>query len=365
MTYKVAVLPGDGIGPEVVEQAVRVLNALKGDGLSIEFEQGLIGGVAYRQTGDPLPKSTIDLCRAADAILFGAVGDFSLDTLPRHLRPDRGGILRLRQELELFANLRPLFLFPQLIDASPVKADVIRGLDVMIVRELSSDIYFSQPSGFRTVDQGRWVGQREGYDTMRYNEGEVKRIVEYAFDLAAKRQKKVCSVDKSNVLEASQVWRDVATSVASHHPEIAFSCMYADNSAMQLVRAPTQFDVIVTGNLFGDILSDLGSVVAGSIGMLPSASLADAHYGLYEPIHGSAPDLAGQNKANPLGTILSAAMMLDISFGQSAFARRIEKAVSAVLDQGLRTGDIFSPGMTLVGTREMGDAVMDSLLRQG
>jgi 3-isopropylmalate dehydrogenase len=231
----------------------------------------------------------------------------------------------------------------------------------MIVRELSSDIYFSQPSGFRTVDQGRWVGQREGYDTMRYNEGEVRRIVEYAFDLAGKRKKKICSVDKSNVLEASQVWRDVATEVASHHKNIEFSCMYADNSAMQLVRAPTQFDVIVTGNLFGDILSDLGSVVAGSIGMLPSASLADAHYGLYEPIHGSAPDLAGQNKANPLGTILSAAMMLDISFSQPALARRIENAVSAVLDKGLRTGDIYSPGTTMVGTREMGDAVIEAL----
>ena len=361
MTHKIAVLPGDGIGHEIVKQAVRVLEALRSDGLSVEFEHADIGATAYRATGKPLPDTTLDIAKASDAILFGAVGDLSLDTLPRELRPDRGGILRLRQELGLFANLRPVKLHPQLASASTLKPEVIAGLDILIVRELSSDVYFGQPRGIRVLEDGPWKGRREGFDMMRYNEGEVERIVELACRFAKRRSGRLCSVEKSNVLETMEVWKQAAGEAAARHPDIKYSTMYVDNAAMQLVRRPTQFDVIVTGNLFGDILSDEGAMLTGSIGMLPSASLGEGKRGLYEPIHGSAPDIAGKDIANPLATILSAAMLLRESLDEPAAAARIEAAVSRVLDQGIRTADIAEPGKAVVGTAAMGDAVLQAL----
>jgi 3-isopropylmalate dehydrogenase len=361
MTHKIAVLPGDGIGPEIVNQAVRVLKHLQAEGLSLEFEHADIGATAWRATGKPLPDATLKIAQSADAILFGAVGDPTLDYLPRELRPDRGGILRLRQELGLFANLRPIKLHPQLADASTLKHEVIEGLDLLIVRELSSDVYFGQPRGIRVLEDGPWKGRREGFDMMRYNEGEVERIVELACRFARARKGRLCSVEKSNVLETMEVWKTTAAEVAARHPDVQYSTMYVDNAAMQLVRRPTQFDVIVTGNLFGDILSDEGAMLTGSIGMLPSASLGEGRRGLYEPIHGSAPDIAGKNIANPLATILSAAMLLRESLGEDQAASRVEAAVSKVLDQGIRTADIANKGGRTVGTEEIGTAVLKAL----
>ncbi len=345
----IALLPGDGIGPEVIAEARRVLEALELPGLT--FEEAPVGGAAYHEHGHPLPPATLDLARQADAILFGAVGDPACDGLDRHLRPEQA-ILGLRKELALFANLRPAKLFPELADASALRPEIARRIDLVIVRELNGDVYFGE-KGMRTTGAGR----REGYDIMSYDEDEVRRIARVGFETAMARGKKLCSVDKANVLETSQLWRDVVTEVAADYREVALSQMYVDNAAMQLVRDPGQFDVIVTGNLFGDILSDQASMCVGSIGMLPSASL-DAHgKGLYEPIHGSAPDIAGQGKANPLATILSAAMMLRYSLGQAEAADRIEKAVADVLESGARTMDLGG-AMT---TRAMGDAVVARL----
>jgi 3-isopropylmalate dehydrogenase len=349
---KVAVLPGDGIGPEIIAQATRVLRAL---GLSLEMEEAPVGGTGYQSAGDPLPPATLRLAKAADAILFGAVGDARYDNLPRAKRPEQA-ILGLRKELGLFANLRPAQVHPELASASALKAEVVAGLDILIVRELTGDIYFGEPKGIREV-----AGEREGFDTMRYRESEIRRIACVAFDAARKRNKRVCSVDKANVLETSQLWREVVTQEAKAYPDIELSHMYVDNCAMQLVRNPKQFDVIVTGNLFGDILSDEASMLTGSIGMLPSASLDAQGKGLYEPIHGSAPDIAGKGVANPLATILSAAMMLRYSLRQPEAATRVEQAVSKVLKAGLRTADILTPGTRKVGTREMGDAVLAAL----
>ena len=349
----VALLPGDGIGPEVITQARRVLDALAIDGLT--FEDALVGGAAYKATGHPLPPETLDLAKRADAILFGAVGDPDCDALERHLRPEQA-ILGLRKELSLFANLRPATLFPELADASALRPEVATQIDMIIVRELNGDVYFGEKGMRKTAD-----GKREGYDIMSYNEDEVRRIARVGFETAMARGKKLCSVDKANVLETSQLWRDVVIETHAEYPQVTLSHMYVDNCAMQLVRNPGQFDVIVTGNLFGDILSDQASMCAGSIGMLPSASLDSNQKGLYEPIHGSAPDIAGKGVANPLATILSAAMMLRFSLNQPEAAARIEKAVDAVLSQGLRTPDIHSEGTTRVGTREMGDAVVKAL----
>lgn len=354
---KIAVLAGDGIGPEIVAQARKVLNALD---LDFTFEEALVGGAAYEAYGHPLPEATLTLAKAADAILFGAVGDWKYDGLARELRPEQA-ILGLRKHLELFANLRPALLYPALANASSLKPDVVSGLDLLIVRELNGDIYFGQPRGIRQAPDGRFAGAREGFDTMRYSEPEVERIAHIAFQAAQKRSKKLTSVDKANVLETSQLWREVMDAVAPSYPEVALSHMYVDNAAMQLVRAPKAFDVIVTGNLFGDILSDQAAMLTGSIGMLPSASLNARNQGLYEPSHGSAPDIAGQDIANPLATILSAAMMLRHSLEHAEAAKRIELAVEKVLALDLRTADIWEPGMQKVGTREMGDAVVNAL----
>ncbi len=354
---KIAVLPGDGIGKEVTAQAVGVLKAL---GLPMEIEEAPVGGAAYDLSGDPLPEATLNLARAADAILFGAVGGWQYDTLPRAKRPEQA-VLGLRKHLNLFANLRPSIVYPELVNASTLKPEVVSGLDILILRELTGDIYFGQPRGIRIVEEGPFKGQREGFDTMRYTEGEIRRIMHVGFAAARKRARKLCSVDKSNVLETMQLWKEVAAEVANEYPDVAFSTMYVDNAAMQLVKNPRQFDVMVTGNMFGDILSDEASMLTGSIGMQPSASLNDSKKGLYEPIHGSAPDIAGRNLANPLGTILSAAMLLRYSFDQEDAARRIEGAVRKVLAQGLRTADIFETGTTKVGTREMGAAVLKAL----
>lgn len=345
----VALLPGDGIGPEVVAEAVRILDALAIDGLT--FEEAPVGGAAYDVSGHPLPEATLDLARRADAILFGAVGDPNCDGLERHLRPEQA-ILGLRKALALFANLRPATLFPELAEASALRPEIARGIDVMIVRELTGDVYFGE-KGMRTTDSGL----REGYDLMSYDEAEIARIARSGFETARARHGKLCSVDKANVLETSQLWRDVVIEVSADYPDIELSHLYVDNAAMQLVRDPGQFDTIVTGNLFGDILSDLASMCAGSIGMLPSASLDAAGKGLYEPIHGSAPDIAGQGKANPLATILSAAMMLRYSLGQMAAADRIETAVGKALTDGLRTADLGGSATT----REAGDAVIAKL----
>jgi 3-isopropylmalate dehydrogenase len=354
---KIAVLPGDGIGPEITAQAVAVLRAL---GLRAEIEQAAVGGAACDAAGDPLPEATLKLARDADAILFGAVGGWQYDQLPRPKRPEQA-VLGLRRELGLFANLRPSIVYPELVNASTLKPAVVSGLDLLILRELTGDIYFGEPRGLRTVDTGPWAGQREGFDTMRYAEGEIRRIMHVGFAAARKRGRKLCSVDKANVLETMQLWKDVAAEVAREYPDVAFSSMYVDNAAMQLVRNPKQFDVIVTGNMFGDILSDEASMLTGSIGMQPSASLNESKKGLYEPIHGSAPDIAGRDLANPLATILSLAMMLRYSFDDEAAAARVEAAVKKVLAQGLRTADIHEPGTTRVGTREMGAAVVKAL----
>jgi 3-isopropylmalate dehydrogenase len=344
----IALLPGDGIGPEVIAETVRVLDAA---GCGLTFEEAAVGGAAYRESGHPLPPATLDLARRADAILFGAVGDPSCDGLERHLRPEQA-ILGLRRELALFANLRPAKLFAELADASALRPEVASQIDMVIVRELNGDVYFGE-KGMRTTASGR----REGYDVMSYNEDEVARIAHVAFRTAMARNRKLCSVDKANVLETSQLWRDVVTEIAPEYPQVTLSHMYVDNAAMQLVRNPGQFDVIVTGNLFGDILSDQASMCAGSIGMLPSASLDSAGKGLYEPIHGSAPDIAGQGKANPLATILSAAMMLRYSLDRAGEADRIEAAVAKALAGGARSGDI---GGTL-STSQMGNAVIGAL----
>lgn len=349
---KIAVLAGDGIGPEIVAQAVRVLDHLKNDGLEIELEHGLIGGCAVDATGEPYPEATHRLASEADAVLLGAVGGPQYDALPRHQRPERG-LLAIRKALNLFANLRPAILYPELANASSLKYDVVAGLDIMIVRELTGDIYFGEPRGIETRD-----GQRVGFNTMIYSESEIRRIAHVAFQAAAKRQGKLCSVDKMNVLECTQLWRDVVSEVAQQYPQVTLSHMLVDNAAMQLVRNPKQFDVIVTGNMFGDILSDEASMLTGSIGMLPSASLDENSKGLYEPIHGSAPDIAGKDLANPLATILSVAMMLRYTFNQEEAAQRIENAVKKVLASGYRTKDIDEPGMKAVGTKAMGDAVL-------
>ncbi len=354
---KIAVLPGDGIGKEIVVEAQRVLRALD---LGIEMEEASVGGTAYEACGEPLPKATLDLARAADAILFGAVGDPRFDTIARDKRPEQA-ILGLRKELGLFANLRPAVVFAELADASSLRPEVVAGLDILIIRELTGDIYFGQPRGIRTLETGKFVGEREGFDTMRYSESEVRRIALVGFEAARKRGRKICSVDKANVLDTSQLWREVVTHVGRDYPDVELSHMYVDNAAMQLVRNPKQFDVIVTGNMFGDILSDEASMLTGSIGMLPSASMDERGRGLYEPIHGSAPDIAGLGVANPLATILSAAMMLRYSLNQVVAADRIEAAVKKVLAQGLRTPDIYQQGTTKVGTREMGDAVLAAL----
>ncbi len=354
---KIAVLPGDSIGTEITTQAVRVLEAL---GLPLTLEEAPVGGTAYDQLGDPLPESTLALARAADAILFGAVGGWQYDSLPRAKRPEQA-VLGLRKHLNLFANLRPSIVYPELVNASTLKPEVVSGLDILILRELTGDIYFGQPRGIRVVEDGPFKGQREGFDTMRYAEGEIRRIMHVGFQAARKRGRRLCSVDKANVLETMQLWKEVAAAVATEYPDVEYSSMYVDNAAMQLIRNPKQFDVIVTGNMFGDILSDEASMLTGSIGMQPSASLNETKKGLYEPIHGSAPDIAGKNLANPLATILSAAMMLRYSFEQEAAALRIEAAVRKVLAQGLRTADIFEAGTTKVGTVEMGDAVLKAL----
>lgn len=352
---KIAVLAGDGIGPEIIAQAVRVLDALKTGGLDIELEYGLIGGCAVDATGEPYPEATHQLARQADAILLGAVGGPQYDTLPRQQRPERG-LLAIRKELNLFANLRPAILYPELANASSLKYEVIAGLDIMIVRELTGDIYFGEPRGIEMRD-----GQRVGFNTMRYSETEIKRIAHVAFQAANKRNRKLCSVDKMNVLECTQLWRDVVIEVSREYPQVILSHMLVDNAAMQLVRDPKQFDVLVTGNMFGDILSDEASMLTGSIGMLPSASLDENNKGLYEPIHGSAPDIAGKDLANPLATILSVAMMLRYTFNQEEAAQRIERATKKVLASGFRTKDIDEPGMKSVGTKAMGDAVLSFL----
>ena len=354
---KIAVLPGDGIGPEITAEAVKVLNALD---LKFEMEQAPVGGAAYEASGHPLPPATLNLAKQADAILFGAVGDWKYDTLDRPLRPEQA-ILGLRKELGLFANFRPAICYEQLVNASSLKPELVAGLDILIIRELTGDIYFGQPRGRRTATDGHFPGAEEAFDTMRYSRPEIERIAHVAFQAAQKRNKKVTSVDKANVLETFQFWKDVVSEVAKQYPDVQLDHMYVDNAAMQLVKAPKAFDVIVTGNMFGDILSDEASMLTGSIGMLPSASLNSQNQGLYEPSHGSAPDIAGKGVANPLATILSAAMMLRFSLNQEAAAARIEAAVQKVLAQGLRTPDIYSEGTTKVGTREMGDAVVKAL----
>ena len=353
MTKKIAVLPGDGIGPEIVAEAVKVLKALQLKGLEIELEYGLIGGAAYDETGTPLPSETLKIAGAADAILLGAVGGYKWESLDISVRPEKG-LLGIRSELNLFANLRPAILYPQLADASSLKAEVVSGLDLMIVRELTGGIYFGKPRGIRTLPSG----EKEGFNTLVYSESEVTRIGKVAFDIARKRQGRICSVDKANVLEATELWRETMINLAKDYSDIELSHMYVDNAAMQLVREPKQFDVMVTTNMFGDILSDCASMLTGSIGMLPSASLDENSKGMYEPIHGSAPDIAGKNTANPLATILSVAMMLRYSLDEGELADMVETAVSVVLDQGYRTADIFSEGMKRIGTVEMGDAVV-------
>ena len=350
---RIAVLPGDGIGPEIMAQALKVLKRLE---LPLELEQAPVGGAGYDASGDPLPEATLKLARQADAILFGAVGGWKYDELPRAKRPEQA-ILGLRKHLALFANLRPAQVYAELAGASALKAEVVAGLDILIIRELTGDIYFGQPRGIHKLADG----QREGFDTMRYSEGEIRRIAHVGFQAAQKRGRKLCSVDKANVLETSQLWRDVVTEVGKEYPGVELSHMYVDNCAMQLVRTPKQFDVIVTGNMFGDILSDEASMLTGSIGMLPSASLDANNKGLYEPIHGSAPDIAGKDIANPLATILSTAMMLRYSLEQPAAADRIEAAVKKVLKEGYRTADIVEAGAKKVGTKEMGEAVLAAL----
>lgn len=358
MTQHILVLPGDGIGPEITAQAVKVMEVCRDDfGVDISWEEALVGGAGYDAAGHPLPPETLAKALAADAVLLGAVGGPKWDKLPDiSLRPERG-LLGIRKELQLFGNLRPALLYPQLADASSLKPEVVSGLDIMIVRELTGGIYFGQPRGIRTLENG----EKEGFNTYVYSESEIRRIAKVAFEMARKRNKRLCSVDKANVLEVTMLWRDVMEEVAKDYPDVELSHMYVDNAAMQLVRAPKQFDVVVTGNMFGDILSDAAAMLTGSIGMLPSASLDENAKGMYEPCHGSAPDIAGMNMANPLACILSVAMMLRYSFDNAGVAGKIEQAVSDVLDQGLRTADILSAGMTKVGTVEMGAAVVKAL----
>jgi len=356
MTDKIAVLAGDGIGPEIVKEALKLIDCLQSDfGFEAEIEAAAIGGAGYDQCGDPLPEATLSLCRQADAILFGAIGGPQYDELERELRPEKG-LLRLRSSLALFSNLRPAMLYPQLADASSLKNELVAGLDIMIVRELTGGIYFGQPRGIRELENG----EREGFNTLVYAEHEIERIARSAFDIARMRNRKLCSVDKANVLEASELWREVVSRVAADYADVELSHMYVDNASMQLVRAPKQFDVIVTSNMFGDILSDTAAMLTGSIGMLPSASLDARGKGMYEPIHGSAPDIVGKGLANPLATILSLAMMLRYSLGQPELAGKIDTAVGNVLNQGFRTADIADGGNS-VSTSEMGDAVVAAM----
>ena len=357
MSKRILVLPGDGIGPEIVAEAVKVLDKLAGEGLDIELDEGLVGGAAYDAVGTPLPETTLEMAREADAVLLGAVGGPKWESLDISVRPEKG-LLGLRAGLGLFSNLRPAILYPQLAGASSLRPEIVSGLDIMIVRELTGGIYFGQPRGIRTLEGG----ERQGFNTLVYAEHEIERIVRSACQIAMKRGRRVCSVDKANVLECTELWREVATRVVkAEYPEIELSHMYVDNAAMQLVRWPKQFDVMVTTNMFGDILSDAAAMLTGSIGMLPSASLNEKRQGMYEPIHGSAPDIAGKGVANPLATILSVAMMLRYSLDEAGMADRIEDAVVAVLDQGLRTPDIMSEGMTEVNCEGMGDAVVAAL----
>jgi 3-isopropylmalate dehydrogenase len=357
---KIAVLPGDGIGTEIVAEAVKVLQALD---LRFEMETALVGGAAYEAHGHPLPEATLKLAKEADAVLFGAVGDWKYDKLDRPLRPEQA-VLGLRKNLGLFANFRPAICYDELVSASSLKPELVSGLDILIIRELTGDIYFGQPRGRRSAPDGHFPGAEEAFDTMRYSRPEIERIAHVAFQAARKRSKRVTSVDKANVLETFQFWKDVVTEVGKQYPDVALDHMYVDNAAMQLVKAPKKFDVVVTGNMFGDILSDEAAMLTGSIGMLPSASLNASNQGLYEPSHGSAPDIAGKGIANPLATILSAAMMLRFSLNQPQTADRIESAVKHVLASGLRTADIHSVGTTKVGTREMGDAVVAAITKK-
>ncbi|MEQ8971581.1 MAG: 3-isopropylmalate dehydrogenase [Coleofasciculus sp. C1-SOL-03] len=355
--YRITLLPGDGIGPEIMAVAVDVLNVIGAQfDLSFEFTEALIGGAAIDATGEPLPTDTLEKCRHSDAVLLAAIGGYQWDNLPRHQRPETG-LLGLRAGLGLFANLRPATILPQLIDASTLKREVVDGVDIMVVRELTGGVYFGQPKGIFTTE----TGEKRGVNTMAYTEAEIDRIGRVAFETAGKRQGKLCSVDKANVLEVSQLWRDRMTQLAAEYPDVELSHLYVDNAAMQLVRAPKQFDTIVTGNLFGDVLSDAAAMLTGSIGMLPSASLGEKGPGVFEPVHGSAPDIAGQNKANPLAQVLSTAMMLRYGLNQPTAADQIEQAVFKVLEKGNRTGDIMSAGMTLVGCQEMGNALIEIL----
>ncbi|MBD2122933.1 3-isopropylmalate dehydrogenase [Trichocoleus sp. FACHB-262] len=355
--YRITLLPGDGIGPEIMAVSVDVLKVV-GQQLNLEFDfqSALIGGAAIDATGEPLPQETLETCRNSDAVLLAAIGGYKWDTLPRHLRPETG-LLGLRLGLELFANLRPAKILPQLIDASTLKREVVEGIDIMVVRELTGGVYFGQPKGIFATESG----EKRGVNTMAYTESEIDRIAKVGFETAQKRGKKLCSVDKANVLDVSQLWRDRVTQLASEYSDVELSHMYVDNAAMQLVRWPKQFDTILTSNLFGDILSDAAAMLTGSIGMLPSASLGASGPGVYEPVHGSAPDIAGQDKANPIAQVLSAAMMLRYGLNQPEAGDRIEQAVMQVLDQGYRTGDIMSEGNTLVGCRAMGDALIQAL----
>lgn len=357
MKNKIALLGGDGIGPAVIDEGVKILNAIeKKYGIQFEYERALIGGCAYDDCKKPLPDSTISTAKAADAVYLGAVGDWKYDTLPSDLRPEKA-LLGIIKELNLFANLRPAIVFDELLESSTLKPEVVKGVDIMMVRELTGDVYFGQPRGIEMID-----GQRAGFNNMIYYEKEVERIAHVAFQTAMKRNKKLCSVDKANVLDSSRLWREVITTISSQYPQVELTHMYVDNAAMQLIRNPKQFDVVVTGNIFGDILSDEASMLSGSLGMLPSASLSDKNPGMYEPIHGSAPDLKGKNTVNPIATILSAAMMMRYSFGLDEAAIDIENAVKSVLKKGYRTQDIFSQGTQLVGTTQMGDLIAKEIL---
>ncbi|TDX30480.1 3-isopropylmalate dehydrogenase [Modicisalibacter xianhensis] len=359
MSRKILVLPGDGIGPEITAEAVKILNACRDAGLDITLEEGLVGGAGFEAFGEPLPAETLDKAKAADAILLGAVGGPQWDKLEDISKRPEKGLLGLRKNLNLFGNLRPALLYPQLAEASSLKPEVVSGLDIMIVRELTGGIYFGQPRGIEERE-----GQRVGFNTYVYSESEIERIGRVAFEMAQKRNGRLCSVDKANVLEVTMLWREVMECLAGDYPDVELSHMYVDNAAMQLLRAPKQFDVIVTGNMFGDILSDAAAMLTGSIGMLPSASLNESGQGMYEPCHGSAPDIAGQGLANPLATILSVAMMLRYTLNETALAERIERAVGSVLDQGLRTADIAYEGTRKVTTAEMGDAVLEAFRAQ-
>lgn len=355
--YKIALLEGDGIGPEVIAEGVKALNAVgKKFGIEFEYEKALIGGCAYDKTGTPLPDETVSLAKSADAVFLGAVGDWKYDTLPPEVRPEKA-LLGIRKALNLFANLRPSIVYEELVSSSPLKPELVRGVDIMIIRELTGDVYFGEPKGISTVN-----GKKTGYNNMVYSEDEVERIAHVAFQTAMKRQKRLCSVDKANVLDVSRLWREVICDVSKQYPEVELSHMYVDNAAMQIIRAPKQFDTIVTGNIFGDILSDEASMLPGSLGMLPSASLSGTNTGMYEPIHGSAPDLKGKDVVNPIATILSASMMLKYSFGNDAAAKSIEDAVKAVLKSGYRTPDIKADGTAVIGTKQMGTLIAEAIL---